>query len=96
MKEVIQISITGETTKRYSSLKEASEELGITIGAISNCLNKRTSTCNHSYWMYAEDVMDIECEKELQEFETEEEWLNYIRKDYSRLNKAQRFSRLLR
>ena len=94
MKEIIQISISGEATRKFNSLKEASEELNVTIGAISNCLNKRTKTCCDSYWMYAKDVKEFEdefdFEKDLNEFEDSESWLNYIRIKSDKMSKMKK------
>lgn len=60
---VIQISKYGEQLRRFNTIKEAAEAVGVTIGGISGCCQKRQRGYNYAggyLWRYENDYNDNE------------------------------------
>lgn len=49
---IIQLTLNGKFLKEWQSSRETSRQLKIQIGALSDCLNKKTSSCNDSIWIF--------------------------------------------
>jgi hypothetical protein len=58
-KIIIQYDIEGNQIKKFSSLKEASDELNISKGCISLCCNRKKHTYKNYIWRF-EDDKDLE------------------------------------
>jgi len=58
-KKVIQLDLKMNLVKKWSSLTEASNKLGISIGLITSVCRGRRKTTGGFKWMYAEDYKEV-------------------------------------
>lgn len=49
---IIQLTLNGKFIREWLGSREASRQLNIKIGALSDCLNKKTKTCNDFIWVF--------------------------------------------
>lgn len=49
---IVQLTLNGKFVREWNSSREATRQLNIKIGALSDCLNKKTQSCNDYIWVF--------------------------------------------